>query len=266
MRRNDEAIDRANRDLENAERHNPRNRRSPIRPRNLDADFVLNYNGQDVFATPSANLAAVFQVLEGHQETPEIVKARARLHVAATQAQQLREDNSAFRAQSSHHSTRPHGDDGEVNQGDLRLQLNQQDLRQRINNRHRQRDATEQERRRQYDEEHGDSDIDYQNCVHRGDNRPRSPRRDNDPGNDLDVFSAFSRRLRVIQWPATFKPTGIEKYDGESDPMTWLHTYSIAVRAALGDNNIMAAYFPVMMGPQALNWLEALPAGSINSW
>ena len=105
MRRNDEAIDRANCDLENAKHRNPRNRRSPIRPRNLDADFVLNYNGQDVFATPSANLAAVFQVLEGLQETPEIVKARARLHVAATQAQQLREDNSTYRAQSSHHST-----------------------------------------------------------------------------------------------------------------------------------------------------------------
>ena len=60
MRRNDEAIDRANRDLENAERCDPRNRRSPIRPCNLDADFVLNYNGQDVFATPSANLVAVF--------------------------------------------------------------------------------------------------------------------------------------------------------------------------------------------------------------
>ena len=59
MRRNDEAIDRGNRDLENAECRNPRNRHSPIRPRNLDADFVLNYNGQDVFATPSANLAAV---------------------------------------------------------------------------------------------------------------------------------------------------------------------------------------------------------------
>ncbi|XP_039787138.1 uncharacterized protein LOC120653453 [Panicum virgatum] len=28
----------------------------------------------------------------------------------------------------------------------------------------------------------------------------------------------------------------------------------------------MAAYFPVMMGLQALNWLEALPADSINSW
>ena len=95
---------------------------TPIRPRNLDADFVLDYNGQDVFATPSANLAAVFQVPEGLQETPEIVKARARLHVAAMQAQQLRKDNSAYRAQSSHHSTRPHDDDeDEVNQNDLRL-------------------------------------------------------------------------------------------------------------------------------------------------
>ena len=45
MRCNDEAIDRANRDLENADRHNPRNRRSPIRPRNLNADFVHDYNG-----------------------------------------------------------------------------------------------------------------------------------------------------------------------------------------------------------------------------
>ena len=55
---------------------------------------------------PSANLAAVFQVLERLQETPEIIKARAHLHVAATQAQQLCKDNSAYRAQSSHHSTR----------------------------------------------------------------------------------------------------------------------------------------------------------------
>src|SRR6185437_1048261 len=133
MRHNDEAIDRANRDLENAEHRNPRNRRSPIRPRNLDADFVLNYNGQDVFATPSANLAAVFQVLEGLQETPEIVKAHARLHVATTQASQLWENNSAYRAQLSHHSTRPH-DDGTEAQRDLRPHLNQRDQRQRINN------------------------------------------------------------------------------------------------------------------------------------
>ena len=162
MRRNDKAIDRANRDLENTDRRNPRNRRSPIRPCNLDADFILDYNGQDVFAMPSANLATVFQVLEGLQETPKIVKARARLHVAAMQTQQLFKDNSANRAQSSHHSTRPHGDDEEeVNQNDLRLQLNQQDLHPRINNHHCQRDTTEQERRHQNDEEHDVSDANH---------------------------------------------------------------------------------------------------------
>jgi len=126
MRHNDEAIDRANCDLENAYCRNPRNQRSSIRgARNLDADFVLDYNGQGICATPSANLAAVFQVLEDLQETPVIVKTCARLHVAATQAQQLREENSAYRAQSSHHSRRPHGNDEEVNQNDLCLQLNQ---------------------------------------------------------------------------------------------------------------------------------------------
>jgi len=84
--------------MQDVDRRNPRNWRSPIRPCNLDADFVLDYNGQDVFATPSANHAAVFQVLEGLQETPEIVKARTRLHVAATLAQKLRKDNLAYHA------------------------------------------------------------------------------------------------------------------------------------------------------------------------
>jgi len=116
--------------MENAECRNPRNRPTSIWPCNIDDDFDFNYNVQDVFATSSANLAVVFQVLEGLQEIPEIVKACAHLHVAATQAQQLRKDNSAYRAQSSHHSTRPQGDDEEeVNQSDLRGQLNQQDLR-----------------------------------------------------------------------------------------------------------------------------------------
>jgi hypothetical protein len=72
--------------------------------------------------------------------------------------------------------------------------------------------------------------------------------------------------LRAIQWPATFKLVGIEKIDGESDPKTWLRTYAIAVRAANGNNDIMAAYFPVMMSRQALNKLESLPVGMINSW
>ena len=59
------AIHQSERDMVNADHHNPRNQRSPIWQWNLDADFVLDYNGQDVFATPSANLAAVVHVLEG---------------------------------------------------------------------------------------------------------------------------------------------------------------------------------------------------------
>ena len=44
----------------------------------------------------------------------------------------------------------------------------------------------------------------------------------------------------------------------------WMCIYSVAVQAANDDNDIMAAYFLVMMSRQALNWLEALLAGSIN--
>ena len=59
-RSNEAAIRLSERDMGDADRCNPKNRCSPIRSCNLDTDFVLDYNGQDVFATPSANLAAVF--------------------------------------------------------------------------------------------------------------------------------------------------------------------------------------------------------------
>ena len=59
------AIRQSERNMEDTDRRNPRNRCSPIRLCKLDADFVLDYNGQDVSATPSANLATIFQVLEG---------------------------------------------------------------------------------------------------------------------------------------------------------------------------------------------------------
>jgi hypothetical protein len=41
-----------------------------------------------------------------------------------------------------------------------------------------------------------------------------------------------------------FKPVSIEKFNGEFDPKTWICTYSITVRAANGNNDIMAAYSP----------------------
>ena len=62
-----EAFLRAEEDLDAQERCNPRvaqPRGPPPRPRNLENEFVLDYDGHEIFATPSANTAAVFQVLE----------------------------------------------------------------------------------------------------------------------------------------------------------------------------------------------------------
>ncbi|RLN03999.1 hypothetical protein C2845_PM13G02950 [Panicum miliaceum] len=46
----------------------------------------------------------------------------------------------------------------------------------------------------------------------------------------------------------------------------WLRTYNIAVKAASGNNDIMAAYFPVMMSRQGLNCFEGPSSRSINNW
>ena len=110
----------------------------------------------------------------------------------------MHKDNSAYHAQSSHHSTRPRDDEEEVNQNDLGLELNQQDLCPRINNHHRERDAAEHERRRRYDEKHGVPAADHQYRGRQGNNPPRQPCHDYEPSNNIDGFSAFSNQLRAI--------------------------------------------------------------------
>ena len=113
---------------------------------NLENEFVQDYDGHQVFATPSANMAVVLQVFEGLPQTPEIAKARARLHVAATQAQGLRREYSNCWGQSSsNRSVHPHRRDEEVDQSDLRDRLACRDLRPRIDNRHREWDYAERE-------------------------------------------------------------------------------------------------------------------------
>nr|CAD40563.2 OSJNBa0069D17.16 [Oryza sativa Japonica Group]CAE04584.2 OSJNBb0006N15.1 [Oryza sativa Japonica Group] len=63
-------------------------------------------------------------------------------------------------------------------------------------------------------------------------------------GNDEGV-TAFTRDLRRVNWPASFKPTGIEKYDGKTNPESWLIVYTLAIRAR--------------------NWLAGLLRGTIGS-
>jgi hypothetical protein len=45
-----------------------------------------------------------------------------------------------------------------------------------------------------------------------------------------------------------------------------LSTYYVAVKAAGGNFDHMAAYFPLVMGDVLSLWLSNLPVGSITSW
>jgi hypothetical protein len=86
-------------------------------------------------------------------------------------------------------------------------------------------------------------------------------------GDDMAVtaFLAFVPRLRSVAYPDNFKPN-IQKYDSRPDPNIWLSTYYDAVKAADGNFDHMAAYFPLVMGDAPSLWLNNLPTGSITSW
>nr|AAX96554.1 retrotransposon protein, putative, Ty3-gypsy sub-class [Oryza sativa Japonica Group]ABA93240.1 retrotransposon protein, putative, Ty3-gypsy subclass [Oryza sativa Japonica Group] len=81
-----------------------------------------------------------------------------------------------------------------------------------------------------------------------------------------DGVAAFTNDLRRVDWPAGFKPTGIEKYDGTTNPESWLTVYGLAIRAAGGDSKAMANYLPVALADSARSWLHGLPRGTIGSW
>nr|AAR06299.1 putative gag-pol protein [Oryza sativa Japonica Group] len=83
---------------------------------------------------------------------------------------------------------------------------------------------------------------------------------------DMDGVAAFTSELRRVDWPADFKPTGIEKYDGTTNPESWLTVYGLAVRAVGGDSKAMANYLPVALADSARSWLHGLPRGTIGSW
>jgi hypothetical protein len=88
---------------------------------------------------------------------------------------------------------------------------------------------------------------------------------DNDDNMAITAFPALAPRLRSVTYPNNFKPN-IQKYDGHSDPNIWLSTYYVTVKAASGNFDHIAAYFPLVMGDTPSLWLNNLPAGSIKSW
>jgi hypothetical protein len=88
---------------------------------------------------------------------------------------------------------------------------------------------------------------------------------DKDDDMAITAFPTLAQRLQSVAYPDNFKPN-IQKYDGHSNPNIWLSTYYVAVKAAGGNFDHMAAYFPLVMGDTPLLWLNNLPTGSIKSW
>ena len=56
-------------------------------------------------------------------------------------------------------------------------------------------------------------------------------------------------------WPRNFKLEKLKKYDGKENPENWLALYEIAVRSAMGDEHVMANYFPIVLDYTAYQWL-----------
>jgi hypothetical protein len=81
-----------------------------------------------------------------------------------------------------------------------------------------------------------------------------------------DRFPAFSARFSSCKYPEGFKPIGITKYDGKQAPQQWLCCYSTAIEVAGGSNITKVIYFPMVLDPAPLTWLESLSSNSIDSW
>jgi hypothetical protein len=78
-------------------------------------------------------------------------------------------------------------------------------------------------------------------------------------------LKAFSRDLKRVCWPLNFKPSGIAKYDGSTNPAEWLELYQLIIRAAGGDSYVMVNYLPICLSSSARTWLLGLPTGSVYS-
>jgi hypothetical protein len=77
---------------------------------------------------------------------------------------------------------------------------------------------------------------------------------------------ALAPHLRMVIWPRKFRPHLSKKYDGTVNPAEFLQIYSTSILAAVGDEAIMANYFPVALTGTAQSWLMNLPEGTLDSW
>ena len=66
---------------------------------------------------------------------------------------------------------------------------------------------------------------------------------------------AFTTELRSVAWPGKFKPALPPRYDGTFDPTEFLQLYELGIKAANGDEKVMANWFPMALKDGAHTWL-----------
>ena len=82
----------------------------------------------------------------------------------------------------------------------------------------------------------------------------------------MEGCRAFTPKLHSVVWPGKFKPDLPPRYDGTHDPAEFLQLYEPIIKAAIGDEKVMANWFPMALKDGARSCLLNLPVGSISSW
>jgi hypothetical protein len=162
---------------------------------------------------------------------------------------------------------------------DLRHAINSRwDTQSSINASRERRHENEIRHREEYDRDHDiparsqTTRIELATASTGGTTRGRSRHHDNNfppwdrRQEDTCGVSALTPRLRAIQWPPNFKVSNIDKYEPKQDLRGWLAVYTTAARAAGATEDVMTAYFPIVLGQDALQWLRHLPQHCIDDW
>jgi hypothetical protein len=66
----------------------------------------------------------------------------------------------------------------------------------------------------------------------------------------------FTNHLRQVIWPRGFKLEKLNHYDGKVNPELWVQLYETSCRSAMGDEHVMANYFPMVVSRWGTNGLS----------
>ena len=58
---------------------------------------------------------------------------------------------------------------------------------------------------------------------------------------------AFTPELRSVVWSGKFKPDLPPRYDSTPGPVEFLQLYELSIKAANGDEKVMANWFPMAL-------------------